>query len=266
MAVLIFVVAVFSALGIGTWASANLWKLWRPSYEKVDISAILQKTVLSDDDYEMLYRQTGVTKVGVDEMRADGTANQLKTIQDAFFGEFQVNPQKFGPFTYVEYGSRDIPTLPLKNGDILLSATTYCAFFRFGHSAMVVDAQNYRIIESFTPGTYSQLSPYSSLTGLANLIVVRPKCDASVRAQAAKFAKEQLLGIPYSLTVGIFSPKYTEEIPKETQCTHVVWYAYKKFGVDLDSNGGLVVKPQDIARSDQVEVLQVFGFDPERLW
>ena len=222
--------------------------------------------MLSQEDYETLYRQTGVTKLGVDEMRADGTTQQLLTVQDAFFGDFQVVLQKFGAFTYVEYGSKDIPVIPLKNGDILLSATTYCSFFRFGHSAMVVDAQNYRIIESFTPGTYSQLSPYSSLTGLANLIVVRPKCDASVREQAAKFARERLLGIPYSLTAGIFSPKYTEAIPTETHCTHVVWYAYKKFGIDLDSNGGLVVKPQDIARSQQVEVLQVFGFDLEKLW
>ena len=265
-AVVIFLLAVFSALGLGTWGSANLWEHWRPTYAKVDISPLLQKSSLSDEDYATLYRQTGVTRLGVDELRSAGDERQLLTIQSAYFGKYDVTRSKFGPYTYIEYLSRNIPTVNLRNGDILLSASTYFSFFRFGHSVMVVDAEYGRIIESFSPGTFSQLSSYSSVTGLSNLIIVRPKCDEATREAVAAYAKNHLLGIPYSLTTGIFSKKYTEEIPKETQCTHVVWYAYKKHGIDLDSNGGLVVKPQDIARSNQVEVLQVFGFNPEKLW
>ena len=45
-----------------------------------------------------------------------------------------------------------------------------------------------------------------------------------------------------------------------------VWYAYKKFGIDLDSTGGAVVKPRDIANSNQGEVVQAFGFDLDKLW
>ena len=45
-----------------------------------------------------------------------------------------------------------------------------------------------------------------------------------------------------------------------------MWYAYNAFGVDLDSNGGLVVTPRNIANSPLVEVVQVFGIDPVKLW
>ena len=45
-----------------------------------------------------------------------------------------------------------------------------------------------------------------------------------------------------------------------------MWYAYKQFGVDLDANGGCVVKPRDMANSEYMQVVQVFGFDPEKVW
>ena len=46
----------------------------------------------------------------------------------------------------------------------------------------------------------------------------------------------------------------------------LVWYAYQKFGLDLDGNGGALVLPFDLANSSQMELVQVFGFDPDRLW
>lgn len=49
-------------------------------------------------------------------------------------------------------------------------------------------------------------------------------------------------------------------------CSHVLWYAFKQFGINLDSNGGLLVMPRDIARSPHLELVQNFGFDPEKLW
>ena len=79
-------------------------------------------------------------------------------------------------------------------------------------------------------------------------------------------AKEELVGIPYSIAAGVLSPKYAEQL-QSTQCAHIVWYAYQKYAnIDLDANGGWVVTPQDIFLSDQVEVVQYYGFDPDKLW
>jgi uncharacterized protein YycO len=75
-----------------------------------------------------------------------------------------------------------------------------------------------------------------------------------------------MIGIPYRLTTGILYKKYDENGLRYSQCAHFVWYAYKKFGIDLDSNGGAIVKPQDMALSPQVELVQAFGFDFDKLW
>ena len=38
-------------------------------------------------------------------------------------------------------------------------------------------------------------------------------------------------------------------------CSELVWQAYKALGTDLDSNGGFVVSPDDIARSPYLTVV-----------
>jgi uncharacterized protein YycO len=104
-----------------------------------------------------------------------------------------------------------------------------------------------------------------TFTDLANFLVLRPKLEQSVKTEIAQYVKENMLNVPYRLTTGIFTKKYDENFPN-SQCAHFVWHAYKTFGVDLDSNGGAIVKPQDIALSDKVEVVQAYGFDLDKLW
>ena len=79
------------------------------------------------------------------------------------------------------------------------------------------------------------------------------------------FEANELLGITYDPTVGVLSRKYNEEIGA-TQCAHIFWYAFYKHGYDIDSNGGAVVTPKDIANSEYFEVVQVSGFNPQTLW
>ena len=51
-----------------------------------------------------------------------------------------------------------------------------------------------------------------------------------------------------------------------TQCAHLIWLAYAQFGYDLDSDGGWIVTPKDLANSPLLEVVQVYGMDPDRPW
>ena len=97
-------------------------------------------------------------------------------------------------------------------------------------------------------------------------MVLRVKAEESLRAQVAEYAKTKMLGVPYLATVGIFSKKFDTKKLTASHCSHLVWYAYKKFGIDLDSTGGAVVTPQDMANSSRVEVVQIYGFDPQKLW
>ena len=79
-----------------------------------------------------------------------------------------------------------------------------------------------------------------------------------VKGAVVRFAVDQLQGIEYDITVGVFQDK--NKIDK-SQCAHLVWYAYQQFGIDLDYNGGRIVTPKELALSPLTGVVQVFGID-----
>ena len=79
--------------------------------------------------------------------------------------------------------------------------------------------------------------------------------------EVVNYAKNSLVNIPYSA----FSSSFTDSIRK-TQCAHIVWYAYHKFDFELLKNDKLIVLPYDLASSEEVEVVQTFGFDPNVPW
>ena len=97
-------------------------------------------------------------------------------------------------------------------------------------------------------------------------MILRLKADKESRQKIADYAKETLVGVDYSIFCGIFTKKYEEGKPTKSQCAHLVWYAFKHFGIDIDSNGGAIVLPKDIANSDELELVQNFGFDSDKLW
>ena len=86
------------------------------------------------------------------------------------------------------------------------------------------------------------------------------------RKEIASWAGNNLRGIEYSLFTGFFNAKDQSSDPKTTHCSHLVWQAFKRFGYDIDSDGGPLVTCNDIARSELLEVVQVYGFDPDELW
>ena len=267
-AVLVFVCAVLGTLQLGSWYTGRRWEQWSPDYEKTDITGILKQETLSESDYETLYRQTGLTAIAIDDMRTSAHGmRQILAVQKFLFEKHEVTSRKFTIFTYMEEMDEYAPLAYLQDGDIIVTSTTRVSWWAYGHAALVVDGADGVIVESLSPGTKSQLGTVKqSFAYLGDFIILRPKIDAKTKAQIVEYAKENLVGLPYQMTTGIFTKKYSNKPLKTTQCAHLVWHAYKKFGYDLDSNGGAVVKPQDIARSEYVEVVQAFGFDLDELW
>jgi hypothetical protein len=83
----------------------------------------------------------------------------------------------------------------------------------------------------------------------------------------ASFSKKYMHDIPYVLTIGLLSKKNPEtEKINGTQCSHLVWYPFKNFGYDIDSDGSWLVTPKDITNSDLFEVVQIYGVDPSEIW
>ncbi len=264
--VVFFLVAVLGVLQIGSWSTEKAWDYWYPTYAKEDIQPLLEQGSLSEEEYDFLYRQTGLTKLAIDDMRfTEAGRARILTIQRVFFANYPIEHRLFAPFTYMDEIDGWNEICDLQDGDIILSASTRVSWWRYGHACIVVDGANRVIAECLSPGTKSEMAGVIVCDKFCNFLVVRPKAEREVKKQVVSYVHEEMIGLPYRLTTGIFSKKFPEEL-KSSQCAHFVWYAYKKFGLDLDANGGAVVKPQDIAFSKDVELVQAFGFNLDTLW
>ena len=241
-----------------------------PSYSREDITQILKKENWSESDYNTLYLQTGLGRSALDEMKDD--AERILTFQDALFYDGELAHEEVAITT-----KRDIfadtryraPMVDLQDGDVLITSTCHSFGWRNGHAALVVNGANGSLLESVSLGIPSTITAYGSdwFCYGTNFMVLRLKdAGEEARAEIAQTARERLYNVPYSLTVGFLSPKDQGETPQGTHCSHLVWQAYHYFGYDIDSDGGPLCTAQDIARSDLFEVVQVFGFDPVKLW
>lgn len=265
LSILLFVGAVLGFLQLGCIYTEKSWEHWKPTYDKLDIKPLVYKSELTDEEYQTLYYQTGFTKIAIDDLRKQNAHTRILDMQDFLFEEHELIVDHFAPFTYIEEIEADAPMAILKDGDIIVSATTRVSWWRYGHAALVTNGERNRVVESLSPGVNSAVSNARSFADFENFMILRPKVDEEIKAQVVEYAEKNLIDLPYQMTTGILSRKKAESI-KRTQCAHLVWHSYYKFGIDLDSNGGLIVKPQDIALSPHVEVVQAFGFNLDSLW
>lgn len=264
------------------WTGLQLWMLtaeqnlrYTPAYPRQDLSGILQQTALDAGDYRTLYLQTGLGKPAVDILRKKGTAADFEKLQEHFFTKPNIFCDKNTPVSAEERvadeAGNKIPgtrLVGLEEGDILVTSSCHTFGWRNGHAAIVVDAQNGIALESVVMGQNSSLQKISKWECFPTFMVLRLKnASKAERAQIANQAVNTLNDIPYGVTVGLLSDKYAEgKTVTDTQCAHLVWCAYRAHGYDLDSNGGPIVTPRDLANSPLLEVCQIYGMDPDRLW
>lgn len=88
--VLAFALLFCSVLQIGYVISKRNAYVWKPDYEKVEISALLDKQTLSDEDYDLIYSQTGLTRIGVDRALEKGYVGKQRIleIQNSYFSDY----------------------------------------------------------------------------------------------------------------------------------------------------------------------------------
>ena len=157
---------------------------------------------------------------------------------------------------------------PYENGYILLTKATHSLGWRHGHAGIVTDADNQETLEAVLLGTDTTLQDINKWRVYPSFMMLKLK-DTSQETldEIAEFAKNNMLGVPYGLTVGLASKKNpAPHNIKTTQCSHVVWYPLMQFGYDTDSDGTWLVTPKDIANSDLFEIVQIYGVDPSEIW
>ncbi len=252
-------VIIASVLRIGV-LTVHREKIWRPSYKKQDISSVINKDSLSESDYLLVSQQTGLSKKAIDELISLNLKKDILQIQNDFFEPLEEIADEFAPYTCCHLVPKNIKTVPLKEGDIIVAPKTHFSFFMLGHSAIVVDPEGSTTASAVGYASESYLEDVLESTNRVCFVVLRPK-NSELAKKAAQYAKGNLLGLPYSISIGLTSPKFKEKTDL-THCSHLVWRAFKEYGVDIDSNGGMFVYPADFLYSEQLEIIQVYGCDP----
>ncbi|MFA7550147.1 MAG: hypothetical protein WCZ68_05360, partial [Sedimentibacter sp.] len=157
---------------------------------------------------------------------------------------------------------------PYENGYVLISKGTHSLGWRHGHAGIVTDAENQETLEAVLLGKDSMLQDINKWRIFPSFMMLKLK-DTSLKDldEISEFAKNNLLDIPYGLTVGLTSKKNPDPNNiKTTQCAHIVWYPFMQFGYDIDSDGTWLVTPKDIANSELFEIVQIYGVDPGDIW
>ena len=279
LAVLIFLFCCGCVFAYGILTCDRLARTL-PSYERVDISPILEKRergdALTDEEYDTLSAQTGIL---VRDVLDSETNERLLAFQEAFFFAGEIRHEEvvpgctyhdmlFDPDTGEEYVA---PMVKLEAGDVLISETSHTLGWPTGHAALVLD-RNY-LLQAAVIGTDSIKSTPRASNSIpwfetaSNFMVLRLKnATAEERKEIADNAEKHLIGVPYHFVAGVFTPKDQGEKPYATTCSHLVWQAFKYFGYDIDADGGPVCTPRDIANSPYFEVVQIYGFDPAKGW
>jgi len=248
-----------------------------PDYGKVDLDQLMEHGI-SKEEYEVLFLQTGLGQGAIDQIMANSPnfMKELEKHQKNFFEENNYEVNRITVITGEEQsvdeegkGISRFEIQDMEDGDIFISLSTHSLGWRHGHAAIVVDGEKGITLESVVLGRDSEIQHYQKWERYPAFIQLRlneegkkvlGELGQSVGKAATQKALEKLDGIPYGLLTGL-PGKYSKDI-KKTQCAHLVWYAYKELGIDLDSDGGWLVTPYDIANSELLQVVQIYGVNP----
>lgn len=263
----------------------------RPGVEWVDVRGLLEQGQPGEAQLDVLSEQTGLHPKVVGRMLAEGREAELLQIQQKYFAPVRLKSLNTTPLTISEqlvdeegHVSFGMPLVDLQAGDILITKNSRFLGWRNGHAALVINPQEGLLLEAVMPGTNTRLSTISKWSYYPSFQVLRLKEEYRRRQgeskeilpeRIARYAEEHLIEVPYQLWAGVWNRSFQvvpamvqaeaadggrEGTIKGTQCAHLVWYAYKQFGIDLDSDGGIVVTPNDIQNSEYLEIIQTYGY------
>lgn len=147
-----------------------------PNYPRQDLSAVLAKEEWSDEDYDLIYRQTGLTRAYFEGLDARPDEEFILRCQnDLFFeGEYEHDADTFGT-AHDYFPDEYFAMVELEPGDVLISASVHTMGWKNGHAALVVGGSS--VLQAFGVGTVSDIVSPSWFRRAANFMVLRPKLE-----------------------------------------------------------------------------------------
>ncbi len=245
--------------------SCSMGDYYAPKWDKQDILSVLSKENKTEKDYEFLFEQTGLGKSAVNDILKEEGKEALLEFSEQYFEEAEYEREMiFFPVVMTEQKGILTKIAPLKRGDVLVSLSTYTMGFRHGHAGLVLDGDTGTILEHFVVGKASKKASIYNFGYYPTFAVLRHK-DKDVAKMAADYAEKNLIGVDYNPLAGIIKKDKSDENPiSSSQCSHLVWQAYKAIGADIDGNGGILVLPGDFLKCKDFEIVQIYGIKPPR--
>ena len=231
------------------------------------INKIENNISLTESDYEEIFIQSGLGKPAVDKLLTDDRFDEIEGYRDYYISDKDYYCYRKGVFacheSITDSNGEKIYNpyfADLQDGDIILTLSIHSLGWRHGHATIVTDAENGEGVQAVMIGEKSNTSLVSSWAKYPLVAVLRPKnVDEETRNEVADFAQDNLKGLRYSLFGGIFTGRDMQQVPKATQCAHLVWYAYMACGVDIAPESGRIITPKDFLGSENLEIVQVYG-------
>lgn len=262
--IIFILLAFFVAVAIYHLYSTSLC-FYKVKYPKQDISEVLQKDNLTDADYMLIFRQTGISPHSSKKLVQKGDLDFLQNMNDLYFKIPKTQKDYIAfPVTASEVNtSYTVPFADIKRGDILLTFNTHTLDWRHGHCAIVIDEKNGLLLEHMSIGNLSCITNIKYWGEYPGFAVLRYP-DENIAQKAADYAENHLVGIDYDVFAGMIKKDKTGQQNPSSQCAHIVWQAYKAVGADIDSTSDAFVIPKDIAMSDKLKLVQIYGINPDK--
>ena len=219
-----------------------------------------------ETDVETFLMQTGLGEAAVERLMQEGKWNLILEAQQSFFASPETTCRDLLGWFTKEERVREVPVgalVDLQPGDILLTLSTHSLGWRHGHAGLVIDENT--VLECGVWGQDSALCRAQHWKTYASYAHVRVKgVTEEMQEEVAAYALRTLNGVPYHLSAGLIGPKAPDVTENYfgLQCAYLVWYAWQKYGVDIDGNGGRLVVAGDILQSPSLEIVQVYGMNP----
>lgn len=231
------------------------------------INKIENNISLTESDYEDIFLQSGLGKPAVDKLLADGRPDEIEAYRDYYVSDKDYYCYRKGVFacheSITDFNGERIynpPFADLQEGDIIVTLSIHSLGWRHGHATIITDAEKGEGVQAVMIGEKSNTALVDSWAKYPLVAVLRPKdIGEETRDKVAEFAQENLKGLSYSFFGGIFTGRDAQEVPKATQCAHLVWYAYMACGVDIAPESGRIITPKDFLKSENLEIVQVYG-------
>ena len=235
---------------------------WLQITEKIE-----NDIALTDVDYEEIFCQSGLGKPAVDKLLSDGRLDKIEEYREYYLMDKDYYCYRKGIFACHEHitgtdgeNIYNPEFADLQNGDIIITLSIHSLGWRHGHATIITDAEKGEGVQAVMIGEKSNTSLVGSWTKYPMVAVLRPKnVSEDVRNQAGQYAEENLKGLYYSFSGGVFSGRNPEEKLNTTQCAHLVWFAYLTCGVDIAPESGRIITPKDFLESENLQIVQVYG-------